>query len=43
MDSCYKNVAKGYIEYDWATQQHIMPNIITMAGVIDAIPIDPKF
>tara|TARA_B110000285_G_C15010169_1_gene555996 strand:- start:976 stop:1101 length:126 start_codon:yes stop_codon:yes gene_type:complete len=25
MEVCAKKVAKGYIVYDWHTQQHIMP------------------
>lgn len=40
MSACFKQAAKGYISYDWHTQQHIMPNIITLAGVLDAIPFD---
>ena len=42
MEACAKDVAKSYIVYDLKTQQHILPQIITMAGVWDAIPIDPK-
>jgi hypothetical protein len=40
LESCIKKVAKGYIVYDFKSQQHILPNIVTMAGLIDAIPID---
>lgn len=32
--------AKGYILYDISTQQRLLPNILTAAGVLDAVPID---
>ena len=31
---------KAYIKYDFATQQALIPNLITMAGVMGAVPVD---
>jgi hypothetical protein len=33
-------LVKGYINYDYQTQTQIVPMIITMAGVLDALPLE---
>ena len=35
-----KLLATGYIRYSFKTQQIIIPNIITLAGVLDAVPFE---
>ncbi|GMH49424.1 hypothetical protein TL16_g00512 [Triparma laevis f. inornata] len=41
LNICFSSgVAKGYIKYDYKSQQTILPNIITLAAMLDAIPID---
>lgn len=37
---CKKDVAKGYIRFNLTLQKLILPNIVTMAGVLDAIPLE---
>jgi GxGYxYP putative glycoside hydrolase C-terminal domain len=40
---CLTTVAnKQYIHYNYATQQPSVPNILTLAGVLDAIPLTPS-
>jgi hypothetical protein len=34
------DVVKGYIKYDFGAQQLVIPNIITVAAVLDAVPLD---
>ncbi|GMH88571.1 hypothetical protein TrST_g11200 [Triparma strigata] len=41
LDICFSSgVAKGYIKYDYEAQKPIVPNIITLAAMLDAIPVD---
>ena len=38
---CMSDTAvKGYILYDYSIQQALVPNLITLAGVLDAIPLE---
>ena len=39
-DSSTPAVAKGYLRYNYTTQKIIVPNIATIAGVLDAVPLD---
>ncbi len=42
MQRCLGNasVAKGYIRYNWTAQMPLVPLIITLAGVLDAVPLE---
>ena len=42
IEVCLQNRAaiKGYIRYSLDQQQAILPNLMTLAGVLDAVPID---
>jgi hypothetical protein len=42
ISSCFqlKNSVQGYILYDYAAQQAVVPNIITLAAVLNAIPLE---
>ena len=40
LDTCLSKVAKGYIRYNATENQLVMPNIITLAGVLDAVPLE---
>lgn len=35
-----KSSVGGYILYDYATQQQLLPNLITLAAVLDAVPLE---
>lgn len=37
---CKKYLAKGYIRYNATSQKLILPNIVTISGVLDAIPLE---
>jgi hypothetical protein len=37
---CNASVAKGYIRYNWTAQMSLVPLIITLAGVLDAVPLE---
>ena len=34
------NVAKGYIRYNSSSQKLVTPNLITVAAVLDAVPLE---
>lgn len=37
---CLDEVVQGrYIHYDYKTQQALLPNLVTLAGVLDAVPL----
>lgn len=41
LTNCLRSgVAKGFIRYNVSLQQLILPNIITLAGVLDAVPLE---
>ena len=40
LDTCLRTVAKGHIRYNYTAQQLVLPNIITLAGVLDAVPLE---
>ena len=40
LDTCLRTVAKGFIHYNYTAQQLVLPNIITLAGVLDAVPLE---
>ena len=35
-----KNTARGVIRFNATKQQAIVPNVLTMAGVLDAVPLE---
>ncbi len=37
---CLKTVSTGRLRYNYKAQQAISPNIITLAGVLDAVPLE---
>jgi hypothetical protein len=37
---CLNRVAKGYIRYNYTAQQRLLPNIFTLAAVLDAVPLE---
>ena len=41
LTECYKH-AKSYVLYDIDTQQELLPNILTLCTMLDAIPVDIK-
>jgi len=46
LDKCLSNdndIIKGYIRYDFINQLEVVPNIITLAGVLDAIPLQDDY
>ena len=39
--ACLQGPARGrYIRYDATSQQKLLPNIVTLAGVLDAVPLE---
>ena len=40
MNACFEDVAKGYILYDGNGMQTVVPNVLAMAAVLDAVPVD---
>lgn len=41
MTTCFQTVgAKGWIRYNYHTQQIVVPNLLTLAAVLDAIPLE---
>jgi hypothetical protein len=41
LDKCLRSgLVKGYIRYNFVAHQVFLPNIITIAGVLDAIPVE---
>lgn len=42
LQSCLGNdgVASGWIRYNWTAQQAIVPNLLTLAAVLDAVPLE---
>jgi hypothetical protein len=34
------SAAKGYILYNFTAHQALLPNILTLAGMLDAIPVE---
>eukprot|EP00966_Prymnesium_polylepis_P118613 2742027-Prymnesium_polylepis.1 len=40
LDACLRHVARGYILYNYTEQQLVLPNIVTLAGVLDAVPLE---
>ena len=45
MSECFstKNIVKGYIRYNFTQQQNIVPNLITLAAVMDAVLLQDDF
>ena len=39
-DASHPAVAKGHLRYNFTSQQVVVPNIATLAGVLDAVPLD---
>jgi len=37
---CITNLAAGYIEYNFSSDQLLVPNILTLAAVLDSIPLE---
>jgi hypothetical protein len=33
-------VAQGYLRYNYSAQTIVIPNIVTLAGVLDAVPLE---
>ena len=41
LSACFQSVARGrYIRYNATTHQALLPNIVTLAAVLDAVPLD---
>jgi hypothetical protein len=42
INSCLGNqkLVQGFILYDYATQQALLPNLVTLAAVLDAVPLE---
>eukprot|EP00013_Stygamoeba_regulata_P004035 CAMPEP_0177641364 /NCGR_PEP_ID=MMETSP0447-20121125/7026_1 /TAXON_ID=0 /ORGANISM="Stygamoeba regulata, Strain BSH-02190019" /LENGTH=617 /DNA_ID=CAMNT_0019143475 /DNA_START=168 /DNA_END=2021 /DNA_ORIENTATION=+ len=42
LSACLSNgqVVKGYIKYNYTAQQKILPNLLTLAAVLDAVPLE---
>lgn len=38
--ACFREKAKGYLLYNGTTQKGVLPNIITVAAVLDAVPVE---
>lgn len=39
-DASHPALAKGHLRYNFTSQQVVVPNIATLAGVLDAVPLD---
>jgi hypothetical protein len=37
---CLSSVANGYIRYNYTAQQRLLPNIFTLAAVLEAVPLE---
>lgn len=42
LSHCLQTVAKGVVKYNASSQALILPNIITVAAVLDAVPLEPN-
>ena len=40
LEACLGSVARGYILFNCTAQQLLLPNIIALAGVLDAVPLE---
>ena len=41
LSTCFRTVAEGrHIRYSWKAQQEVVPNLLTLAAVLDAVPLE---